>query len=187
MESVSEQFGATGIRVDRVVTDPVSLLLLAPGSPRDGVYLSTLNDILLLRVTGGGVSAARQFPRAMADRPEELLVALREIAAPVGSPALPFPDLEIPRRCGRLFRPPGPVARRSLPRTLARTGGAGPLRPDVGGGFDSYIGGGPRRNRSGIASYKRHRIAAGVAPSSPWGVRVRRWSEGKEAARARPS
>src|SRR5512141_586858 len=33
VESASERFGAAGIRVDRVVTDPVSLLLLAPGPP----------------------------------------------------------------------------------------------------------------------------------------------------------
>jgi hypothetical protein len=30
VESASEQFGAAGIRMDRVVTDPVALLLLAP-------------------------------------------------------------------------------------------------------------------------------------------------------------
>src|SRR5512140_246183 len=83
VESASEHFGAAGIRVDRVVTDPVSLLLLvagAAGMPPDGIYLSTFNDILLLRVSGGGVTAARQFPQAMADRPEELLDALRETA-----------------------------------------------------------------------------------------------------------
>ncbi len=58
-------FGAAGIRVDRVVTDPVALLLLAPevaGAPLDGVYLSTFNDILLLRVSGGGVTARAAVP-----------------------------------------------------------------------------------------------------------------------------
>ena len=55
VESTSERLGAAGIRVDRVVTDPVALLLLAPeaaGAPRDGIYLSTFNDVLLLRVSG---------------------------------------------------------------------------------------------------------------------------------------
>ena len=91
VENASEHFGTAGIRVDRVVTDPVALLLLAPeagGTPRDGIYLSTLNDVLLLRVSGGGVTAARQFPRAMADRPEELLGALREAAVEAGGAPL---------------------------------------------------------------------------------------------------
>ncbi len=79
VESASEQFGAAGIRVDRVVTDPVALLLLAAGAagaPPDGIYLSAFNDLLLLRVSGGGVTAARQFPLAMADRPDEILAAV---------------------------------------------------------------------------------------------------------------
>ncbi|MGZ8447818.1 MAG: hypothetical protein ACXWWM_08595, partial [Candidatus Deferrimicrobiaceae bacterium] len=44
VESVSDTFGAAGIRVDRVVADPVALLLLAAeasGEAMDGIYLST--------------------------------------------------------------------------------------------------------------------------------------------------
>ena len=87
VERASERFGAAGIRVDRVVTDPVALLLLAPrdaGSPLDGIFLSTFDDILLLAVSGGGVTGARQFPQAMADLPGEILAAVREAAGETG-------------------------------------------------------------------------------------------------------
>src|SRR5512141_3370667 len=60
VESAAERFGAAGIRADRVVTDPVALLLLAPedaGAPLDGIYLSTFDDILLSRVSGGAAAA----------------------------------------------------------------------------------------------------------------------------------
>jgi Tfp pilus assembly protein PilN len=142
VEGASERFGAAGIRVDRVIADPVALLLLAPdaaGTPQDGIYLSTFNDILLLRVSGGGVSMARQFPQAMADRPGEILAAVRETA---GETVGPPPALFL------IGEPPAPLAgvlpdaeRIPLPggvssAQLAAYGAAlAPLRPDVGAGF----------------------------------------------------
>ena len=65
VETAAENFRSAGIPLDRVVTDHVALLALASpdgGPPADGIYLSTFSDILLLRVSGGGVPAARQFP-----------------------------------------------------------------------------------------------------------------------------
>ena len=194
VENASEHFGAAGIRVDRVVTDPVALLLLvagAAGSPRDGIYLSTFNDILLLRVSGGGVTAARQFPQAMADRPEEILGAVREAAGHAGTaPPAVFligeasasltdllPDAE------RIPLPEG-----VLSADLAAYGAAlAPLRPDVGGGFSLRT--------SAEAALERDRerrwtlateIAAGVAVLLALGAFwFAGWTEGTKAARAR--
>ena len=194
VESTSERFGAAGIRVDRVVTDPVALLLLASeavGAPRDGVYLSTFDDILLLRVSGGGVTAARQFPRTMADRPEEILGALREATGEAGgarravfliggtpaSLAESLPDAE------RIPLPEG-----ISDAHLAAYGAAlAPLRPGVGGGFSLRT--------SAEAALERERdrrwkvatgIAAGVAVLLALGAfGFARWVEGEKAARTR--
>src|SRR3990170_3984125 len=106
VETTAENFRSAGIPVDRVVTDPVALLALASpdgGPPPDGVYLSAFSDILLLRVSGGGVLAARQFPLALADAPGEILSALREAAG----------DLETAPAPARFLvgAAPGPVAK----------------------------------------------------------------------------
>src|SRR5512143_2532259 len=194
VESASEQFGAAGIRVDRVVTDPVALLLLASeaaGAPRDGIYLSTFNDILLLRVSGGGVTAARQFPQAMADRPEEILGAIREAAGETGSaPPLIFlvgetsasladvlPDAE------RIPLPEG-----ILSAGLAAYGAAlAPLRPRVGGGYSLRTSAEAALERDRDRRWKLATgIAAGVAVILALGAFwFAGWTEGNKAARAR--
>jgi len=194
VESASEHFGAAGIRVDRVVTDPVVLLLLAPeaaGAPRDGIYLSTFDDLLLLGVSGGGVSAARQFPQALGDAPEEILGALREASgdAVFGTPArfllgdLPaalsdaLPDAE------RIPLPDG------VPSThLAAYGAAlAPLRPGVGGGFSLRTSAEAALEKDRDRRWKSATaVAAGVAVFLALGALVfARWTEGEKAARAR--
>jgi len=194
VETAAERFGAAGIRVDRVVADPVALLLLAPeadGAPRDGIHLSTFNDILLLRVSGGGVTAARQFPRAMADSPDEILAAVREAAGEAaGTPPAVFLIGETPAPLAGAL----PDAERIvLPRGissahLAAYGAAlAPLRPVVGGGFSL------RTSAEAAMEKERDRrrklaggIAAGVAVLLALGAfGFARWTEGEKAARAR--
>ena len=194
VEGASEHFGAAGIRVDRVVTDPVALLLLAGGAagrPRDGIYLSTFNDVLLLRVSGGGVTAARQFPQAMDDRPDEILAAVREAAgdddaSPIAvflvgetSPALAgaFPAAE---------RVPLPAG--VSPGHLAAYGAAlGPLHPDVGGGFSLRTSAEAALERERDRRWKTITgIAVGVAALLALGTFwFARWTEGEKASRAR--
>jgi len=194
VENASEHFGTAGIRVDRVVTDPVALLLLAPetaGTPVDGIYLSTFDDVLLLRVAGGGVTAARQFPRAMADRPEELLGALREAAEKAGeAPPTVFLIGETPAPLADALPDAErvPLPEGISPAHLAAYGAAlAPLRPGVGGGFSLRT--------SAEAALERERdrrwkwitgIAAGVAVLLALGAfSFASWTEGEKAARAR--
>ena len=194
VESASERFGAAGIRVDRVVTDPVALLLLAPeaaGAPRDGIYLSTFNDVLLLRVSGGGVTAARQFPQMMADRPEEILAAVREAAGEAGSAPLavfligetPAPLAGALPDAERIPLPEGVSSAH-----LAAYGAAlAPLRPDVGGGFSLRTSAEAALEKERDRRWKRTTgIAAGVAVLLALGAfGFARWTEGEKAARAR--
>jgi len=194
VESASERFGAAGIRVDRVVTDPVALLLLASGAaegPQDGIYLSTFNDILLLRVSGGGVTAARQFPQTMADRPEEILAAIRESAGEAGSaPDAVFLIGETPAPLAGALpyaeRIPHPEGVSSA--HLAAYGAAlASLRPDVGGGFSL------RTSAEAALEKDRERrwvrvtaIASGVAVVLALGsLWFAGWTEAAKAARAR--
>jgi hypothetical protein len=194
VESASERFGAAGIRVDRVIADPVALLLLAAeasGAAMDGIYLSTFNDLLLLRVSGGGVTAARQFPLAMADRPEEILSAVREASGDAGSP---------PPACFLVGEHPAPLAgafpgtkRVPLPDGISSThlaayGAAlAPLHQNVGGGFSL------RTSAEAALEKDRERrwlrataIAAGVAIVLALGsLWFAGWTEAAKADRAR--
>ncbi len=194
VETAVERFGAAGIRVDRVVTDPVALILLASGEegvPRDGVYLSTFGDILLLRLSVGGVAVARQFPMAMADHPEELLDALRETSGEADvAPQSIFvigvipPSLEsVLQNAERIPLPDGvPVDH------LAAYGAAlAPLRPGIGAGFSLRTS---AENDAEQARERRWNLAAGFAAGIALLLALgafgfARWAEGDKAIRAR--
>ena len=194
VESASEHFGTAGIRVDRVITDPVALLLLAPdaaGAPRDGIYLSTFNDILLLSISGGGVTAARQFPQAMADRPDEVVGAVRDAAGEAGgAPLAVFLIGETPAPLAGALpdaeRIPLPLGVSST--HLAAYGAAlAPLRPDVGGGFSLRTSAEAALEKERDRRWKRTTgIAAGVAVLLALGALwFARWAEGDKAAGTR--
>lgn len=194
VESASERFGAAGIRVDRVVADPVAVLLLAPGdagAPLDGIYLSTFDDILLLRVSEGGVTHARQFPQAMAGHPGEILAAVREAAGDGGgAPPAVFLIGATPPALADAF--PGaeriPLPEGVPPSHLAAYGAAlAPLRPEIGGGFSL-------RTSAEAALEKerdrRWRLAAGIAAGVAFLLALGAlwfagWTESEKVARAR--
>jgi len=90
VEKTVETFQNAGIRVDLVITDHAALLAAAFGKiPEDALLVSVFSDILLLRVSEGGVRAARQFPISMADTPADILAAVADMTRDKG-PALPL-------------------------------------------------------------------------------------------------
>ena len=90
VENTVETFLGAGIRVDMVITDHAALLAAAFGEiPEDALLISAFSDILLLRVSNGGVRAARQFPIAMADAPDDILAAIADMTRDKGA-ALPL-------------------------------------------------------------------------------------------------
>jgi Tfp pilus assembly protein PilN len=194
VEGASERFGAAGIRVDRVITDPVALLLLSPrdaGAPPDGIYLSTFDDILLLRVSGGGVTVARQFPQAMADRPAEILAAVREATGEaVGAPPAVFLIGATPPALADAYPDAVriPLPEGVSPTHLAAYGAAlAPLRPDVGGGFSLRTSAEAALEEERDRRWKRTAgIAAGVAVLLAFGAFLfAGWIEGEKTARTR--
>jgi hypothetical protein len=68
VEKAVASFTEAGFRVDRVVTDHVSILsaVLSGSALLEGIILSTLSDIVVLHLEGGAVVRARQFPVEMA-------------------------------------------------------------------------------------------------------------------------
>ena len=137
------------------------------------------------------MTAARQFPQAMADRPEEILGAIREAAGEdVSAPPTVFLIGETPAPLARSL--PGAV-RVPLPEGvssahLAAYGAAlAPLRPDVGGGFSLRTSADAALDRERDRRWKRTTgIAAGVAVLFALGaLGFAGWTEGEKAARTR--
>lgn len=140
VERTVEAFQATGMRVDRVITDHTALLLLASGdAPADALLLSNFSDILLMRTGGGGVRAARQFPAELADAPGEIVSAAREASS--GSDGMAAPLVAVGPLPASLAEGFADASALSLdgdvPAShLAAFGAAlGPLYPKVAGGF----------------------------------------------------
>jgi len=93
VEKTVAVFAGAGFRVDRVVTDHVSILsaLLSSNASAEGLILSTLSDIVILRAEAGAVSRVRQFPAAMADDAAGLAKEWRELRSAESAPDAPLP------------------------------------------------------------------------------------------------
>jgi type II secretion system protein L len=75
VEKTVANFSDAGFRVDRVVTDHVSILaaVVASASLSDGFVVSALSDVVYLHIEGGTIRAARQFPESLLSDPGELV------------------------------------------------------------------------------------------------------------------
>jgi len=164
----------------------------AAGTPRDGIYLSTLNDVLAAsglrgRRDGGRGSSPGRWP----DRPEDSWRASGGCAGAGGAPLACVPD----RRnvFDAVGRPPG-AERVPLPEGLSSAhlaaygGGAGPAPPErrwrlfrLRTSAEAPWNGSDRRWKSDNRDRRGARRS-----SSPWGAFLfAGWTEGENAARAR--
>ncbi|GAB4371475.1 MAG: hypothetical protein Kow00128_19400 [Deltaproteobacteria bacterium] len=87
IESVVSAVTEAGFRLDRVVTDHVALLLAALSEtlPASGLLVSTLNDLLILRVEGTSLLRARQFPWDLEADSEERAGEIEELLSAEGA------------------------------------------------------------------------------------------------------
>jgi hypothetical protein len=81
VEKTVAAFTAAGFRPDRAITDHVSLLcaVLSSKDEFSGLVFSDRNDLVALRLSGGTVASARQFPESIVAAPEELKSGIREV------------------------------------------------------------------------------------------------------------
>jgi GspL periplasmic domain len=114
VERTASAFAAAGLPIGRVATDHLAIFAaaLAAGQAADGLVLSTVGDLVVLRLEAGAVVAARQFPAAMAERRDDLIRDWRGLApdTPGGTPVTvlgPVPDALAEEIAGAAaYRPP---------------------------------------------------------------------------------
>lgn len=188
VERTVEAFHAAGIRVDLVVTDHAALLFAASGKvPGDSVLLSAFPDILLLRVSGGGVRAARQFPAALAETPAEILAAASEMA---GGEAPAFSVGDLPSALADAVPGLAPIPLpEGLPASHLPACGAAlaPFLPKAAGGFSLRTSAEAAADRvRGARRVRIAAIAAAVAAVLAVGaLQFSVWASGRKVDKAR--
>ncbi|MBI5419937.1 MAG: hypothetical protein HZA60_07605 [Deltaproteobacteria bacterium] len=195
VEKAVAVFSGAGFRVDRVVTDHVSILsaVLSLTGRADGLVLSALSDIVILRAEGGAIRWARQFPAALAADPEELVKEWEELLRGDTSGDAPL-SVSI---LGEVPEPLSPflagAVRLALPKDAAEASplayGAA-LAPSLArelGGFSLRTSAEAQSERSRESRKVRIAVAAAaVAALSALGsLEAARWTEGKKVAMVR--
>ncbi len=193
VEKTVAAFSDAGFRLDRTITDHVSLLcaVLSSRNGFSGVVFSDRNDILALRISGGAIASARQFPETIAADTDALRDGIREIS---GTDGLVFPS----QACvvfGSLPHPLTDILPHAEPFVLpVGAGDASPLA--YGAAISPFYGketGGFSLRTSAEAESERTRqqsririaaVAAAVALLAASGsLGVVRWAEGKKVSR----
>ncbi len=184
-----------GFRLDRVVTDHVSILCaaLAAKAPADGLIVSGLGEIVVLRLSGGAVLWARQFPADPAGIDPGIQREIGELLDEgLGeTPAVPVAVMgDVPgplaARLAGAFRikPPGDAVDGALP---AYGAALVPFSSAETGGFSL------RTSAATDAERKREKrrivIAAAAAAvaviSAAVAIEMVSWAEGKKVAQVR--
>jgi type II secretion system protein L len=195
VEKTVAAFSGAGFRLDRTITDHVALLcaVLSTKNGFSGVVISDRNDFLALRISGGGVASARQFPETLSGNNDALREGIREIA---GADRLAFPS----QTCvvlGDLPHPLTDILTDTEPFVLpAGAEDASPLA--YGAAISPFFGketGGFSLRTSAEAESERTRqqswfriaaIAAAIAILAASGsLGVARWAEAKKVSRIR--
>jgi type II secretion system protein L len=196
VEKAVATFAGAGFVVDRVVTDHVSILSAALSAEERpaGIFLSTLSEIVVLRMEDGAIRWARQLPASMASDTEALKKEWREMlqADATAANGLPVTVMgEVPAALSadladadRFPSPPGLDGDGSL---LAYGAALAPSYSSELGGFSlrtSAAAESERDREKGRIRYAS--IAAGVAILSLFAsLEAARWAEAKKVASVR--
>jgi type II secretion system protein L len=196
VEKAVKVFADAGFPLDRVVTDHVSILsaVLSGENPTDRIFLSTLSDIVILRVEEGSIRWARQFPAAMASDADGLAKEWREILRADAAAAAPLPVTvlgDVPAALSselagatRFAAPSGAAGDASL---LAYGAAHAPSLSTELGGFSLRTSAGAESERERATRWVRiASAAAAVAVLSAVGsLEVARWAGAKKVASVR--
>ena len=195
VEKTVAAFTAGGFRLDRAITDHVSLLctVLSSKGEFSGLVFSDLNDLLALRLSGGTIASARQFPESIAATPGELENGIREVLNAQVQGILSPPPIVF----GNLPHPLAENLLQAAPFVLPdEAEDASPLA--YGAALSPFYGketGGFSLRTSAEAESERTRqqfrvriaaVAAAVAVLAASGsIGIARWAETKKVARIR--
>jgi type II secretion system protein L len=195
VEKVVSLFTEAGFRPDRAITDHVSLLCAVLSSKKgfSGLVFSDRSDFVALRLSGGAVAAARQFPEAIAATPGELVNGIREILEADAHGASPQASIvvgDLPPPLAELlphpvpFVAPGAAGNASL---LAFGAALAPLFRRETGNFSLRTSAEAETERARNLSRVRIAAALGlIALISLVGtILVAQWAEGKKVSQIR--
>jgi len=195
VEKTVAAFTDAGFRLDRVITDHVSLLcaVLSTKDAFSGLVFSDRNDLMALRLSEGTVVSARQFPESIGAAPGELESGIREVLDADAHGSLSHPSVVF----GNL---PPPLAE-ILPHAdsfvlpdeaedaspLAYGAALSPFYGKETGGFSLRTSAETESERSRYRFRVRvAAVAAAVAVLAASGsIGIARWAETKKVARIR--
>ncbi len=193
VEKAVDAFAASGFRPYRTVTDHVSLLCAVVSSRNgfSGLVSSDQNDFVVLRVAGGAVATARQFPEETAANREDLAEELRKIRETAGNgpPAReyvvfgnPFPSLAEGGVSATPFIPPPGVGEET---SVAYGAAIAPFCGKETGGFSLRTSAEDESERTRQAFRVRvaSAAAAAVILCATGSIGVARWSGEKKVSR----
>jgi len=196
VEKAVAVFAGAGFPLDSVITDHVSILsaVLSGGRLPEGLLLSTLSDIVVLRLEGGAIRWARQFPADMASDADGLAHEWKEIlrANPDEGNSLPVTVVgEVPGSlsaelagAARYTAVPAAAGNGSL---LAYGAALAPSLSDELGGFSLRTSAEAESDRD--RDKRRIRVASAAAAiavlSAVGSLEAARWAESKKLASVR--
>lgn len=195
VEKAVDAFTAAGFRLDRAVTDHVSLLCAVRSAHGgfSGLVFSSRNDILALRLSGGALASARQLPASIATEPEELVRAVRDVLDTAADGAVFQPVVvvgDLPAALAEILPHARPLAAPGQPEdTPALAYGAAlvPFSGKLTGGFSLRTSAEAESERTRQRS--RIRIAAAAAGvallAAATTLGVAQWANAKKVATIR--
>lgn len=195
VEKVVSSFTEAGFRPDRAITDHVSLLCAVLSSKKgfSGLVFSDRSDFVALRLSGGAVAAARQFPEAIAATPEELVNGIREILEADAHGGSPRPSVvvgDLPPPLAELLPHPDPFVApgaAGIASPLAYGAAVAPFFGRETGNFSLRTSAEAETERVRNRSRVRIAVALGVVAliSLVGTILVAQWAEGKKVSQIR--